>query len=268
MNRARSNIKLKEYAAAGACWLASPIGPYVGLGEKQGGRLVARRRLARRARPPARQAARAREADQARRQVGRRRDAHEERPHVGGALRGGDRASAGGHSRRVGGDRRSAFQLHRDVGLGMLGACASPSSPTGLGQRLLSRHRADDGARRASRARGARAPDRRRRPRSQPGIARGRRRAAHPPLLRRPRASAIAREAKANGAAVVWDNDDNRGLTPRGVAQRQSLERLRRGSAGWPRMRRLLSDSSTSSRRRARTLAEQLRATARRTHAS
>jgi len=40
MNRARSNIKLKEYAAAGACWLASPIGPYVGHGEKQGGRLV------------------------------------------------------------------------------------------------------------------------------------------------------------------------------------------------------------------------------------
>ncbi len=41
MNRARSNIKLKEYAAAGACWLASPIGPYAGMGEKQGGRLVA-----------------------------------------------------------------------------------------------------------------------------------------------------------------------------------------------------------------------------------
>lgn len=41
MNRARSNIKLKEYAAAGACWLASPTGPYVGLGERQGGRLVA-----------------------------------------------------------------------------------------------------------------------------------------------------------------------------------------------------------------------------------
>jgi glycosyltransferase involved in cell wall biosynthesis len=40
LNRARSNIKLKEYAAAGACWLASPIGPYTGLGEKQGGRLV------------------------------------------------------------------------------------------------------------------------------------------------------------------------------------------------------------------------------------
>jgi glycosyltransferase involved in cell wall biosynthesis len=41
MNRARSNVKLKEYAAAGACWLASPIGPYADLGEKQGGRLVA-----------------------------------------------------------------------------------------------------------------------------------------------------------------------------------------------------------------------------------
>jgi hypothetical protein len=40
MNQARSNIKLKEYAAAGACWLASPVGPYVGLGERQGGRLV------------------------------------------------------------------------------------------------------------------------------------------------------------------------------------------------------------------------------------
>ncbi len=40
-NRARSNIKLKEYAAAGLPWLASPVGPYAGLGEKQGGRLVA-----------------------------------------------------------------------------------------------------------------------------------------------------------------------------------------------------------------------------------
>jgi glycosyltransferase involved in cell wall biosynthesis len=39
-NRARSNIKVKEYAAAGVPWLASPIGPYVGLGEDQGGRLV------------------------------------------------------------------------------------------------------------------------------------------------------------------------------------------------------------------------------------
>jgi len=40
-NHARSNVKLKEYAAAGAMWLASPIGPYVGMGEQQGGRLVA-----------------------------------------------------------------------------------------------------------------------------------------------------------------------------------------------------------------------------------
>jgi hypothetical protein len=39
-NRARSNVKLKEYAAAGCCWLASPIGPYTGMGERQGGRLV------------------------------------------------------------------------------------------------------------------------------------------------------------------------------------------------------------------------------------
>ena len=39
-NRSRSNVKLKEYAAAGTPWLASPIGPYAGLGEKQGGRLV------------------------------------------------------------------------------------------------------------------------------------------------------------------------------------------------------------------------------------
>jgi glycosyltransferase involved in cell wall biosynthesis len=40
-NHSRSSIKLKEYAAAGVPWLASPIGPYAGLGEKQGGRLVA-----------------------------------------------------------------------------------------------------------------------------------------------------------------------------------------------------------------------------------
>lgn len=39
-NRARSNVKLKEYAAAGAMWLASPIGPYAGMGEAQGGLLV------------------------------------------------------------------------------------------------------------------------------------------------------------------------------------------------------------------------------------
>jgi glycosyltransferase involved in cell wall biosynthesis len=40
-NRARSDIKLKEYAASKVPWLASPIGPYEGLGEAQGGRLVA-----------------------------------------------------------------------------------------------------------------------------------------------------------------------------------------------------------------------------------
>lgn len=40
-NRAKSNVKLKEYAAMGVPWLASPIGPYAGLGERQGGRLVA-----------------------------------------------------------------------------------------------------------------------------------------------------------------------------------------------------------------------------------
>jgi hypothetical protein len=39
-NRARSDVKLREYASAGAMWLASPVGPYVGLGEEQGGLLV------------------------------------------------------------------------------------------------------------------------------------------------------------------------------------------------------------------------------------
>jgi len=39
-NRVRSNIKVKEYAAAGVPWLASPIGPYKDLGAEQGGRLV------------------------------------------------------------------------------------------------------------------------------------------------------------------------------------------------------------------------------------
>jgi glycosyltransferase involved in cell wall biosynthesis len=39
-NRGRSNVKLKEYAALGTPWLASPIGPYASLGEKLGGRLV------------------------------------------------------------------------------------------------------------------------------------------------------------------------------------------------------------------------------------
>ena len=39
-NLTRSDIKLKEYAASGIPWLASPVGPYLGLGEAQGGRLV------------------------------------------------------------------------------------------------------------------------------------------------------------------------------------------------------------------------------------
>jgi hypothetical protein len=40
MNWTRSDIKLKEYAASGAAWLASPVGPYAQLGEQEGGRLV------------------------------------------------------------------------------------------------------------------------------------------------------------------------------------------------------------------------------------
>lgn len=40
-NTRRSNVKLKEYAAAGAPWLASPVGDYAGMGEAEGGRLVA-----------------------------------------------------------------------------------------------------------------------------------------------------------------------------------------------------------------------------------
>lgn len=39
-NRARSNVKLKEYAVAGVPWLASPVGEYAKLGAKQGGRHV------------------------------------------------------------------------------------------------------------------------------------------------------------------------------------------------------------------------------------
>ena len=39
-NRVRSNIKVKEYAAVGVPWLASPIGPYKSLSEEHGGRLV------------------------------------------------------------------------------------------------------------------------------------------------------------------------------------------------------------------------------------
>jgi len=39
-NRSRSDSKLKEYSSGGATWLASPVGPYCQLGEKQGGGLV------------------------------------------------------------------------------------------------------------------------------------------------------------------------------------------------------------------------------------
>jgi glycosyltransferase involved in cell wall biosynthesis len=39
-NRIRSDVKLKEYAAVGLPWLASPVGPYRGMGEDEGGRLV------------------------------------------------------------------------------------------------------------------------------------------------------------------------------------------------------------------------------------
>jgi hypothetical protein len=39
-NHARSNIKVKEYAVLGRPWLASPVGPYAALGEREGGRLV------------------------------------------------------------------------------------------------------------------------------------------------------------------------------------------------------------------------------------
>jgi hypothetical protein len=65
-NRSRSDVKLREYSSGGAAWLASPVGPYQGLGEQQGGMLAdddgwfdaldhlvrnprARKRLARRA---------------------------------------------------------------------------------------------------------------------------------------------------------------------------------------------------------------------------
>jgi glycosyltransferase involved in cell wall biosynthesis len=39
-NRGRSNVKAREYAAAGVPWLASPVGAYAHLGEDEGGRLV------------------------------------------------------------------------------------------------------------------------------------------------------------------------------------------------------------------------------------
>lgn len=40
MSYLRSNVKVKEYAAVGTPWIASNRGPYVGLGERQGGLLV------------------------------------------------------------------------------------------------------------------------------------------------------------------------------------------------------------------------------------
>jgi hypothetical protein len=40
-NRARSNVKLKEYSSGITPWLASPVGAYRALGEDQGGCLVA-----------------------------------------------------------------------------------------------------------------------------------------------------------------------------------------------------------------------------------
>jgi glycosyltransferase involved in cell wall biosynthesis len=39
-NRGRSNVKAREYAAAGVPWLASPVGPYARLGRAEGGVLV------------------------------------------------------------------------------------------------------------------------------------------------------------------------------------------------------------------------------------
>ena len=88
-NRARSNVKVKEYAGAGVAWLASPIGPYAGLGERQGGQLVADdawpeqldRLVARRPPPP--------QAREARAQVGAGRDGGTERGGLGGGAPGG-----------------------------------------------------------------------------------------------------------------------------------------------------------------------------------
>ena len=39
-NQGRSNVKAREYAAAGVAWLASPVGSYAELGRDQGGWLV------------------------------------------------------------------------------------------------------------------------------------------------------------------------------------------------------------------------------------
>jgi hypothetical protein len=39
-NRGRSNVKLKEYSSGGAAWAASAVGPYRGLGAREGGVLI------------------------------------------------------------------------------------------------------------------------------------------------------------------------------------------------------------------------------------
>jgi hypothetical protein len=39
-NHFRSDVKLKEYASGGAAWVASPVGPYQALGEREGGMLA------------------------------------------------------------------------------------------------------------------------------------------------------------------------------------------------------------------------------------
>jgi len=40
-NHARSDVKLREYAAVGVPWIASAVGPYLGFGRDEGGELVA-----------------------------------------------------------------------------------------------------------------------------------------------------------------------------------------------------------------------------------
>lgn len=40
-NHARSDVKLREYAAVGVPWIASAVGPYLGYGREEGGQLVA-----------------------------------------------------------------------------------------------------------------------------------------------------------------------------------------------------------------------------------
>ena len=66
-NHGRSNVKAREYAAAGVPWLASPVGPYEELGEEEGGQPGRGRRVVRRARrADPRHEGRARQAQRAR----------------------------------------------------------------------------------------------------------------------------------------------------------------------------------------------------------